>query len=404
MFTELQRQQLPSRKPIAEQERARRDQRRALEHRALQRLSAYTGTGQYQLGTAALAALESAGMGAAVAEGDGKGPSYLWPESRPECIPTKLCMHEVTLLQRDRMLRGIEIGADDLRETHLPLSVLLETYGERRGDSLVAGTTSAQSAGLHSAAADVEGAAVKVPPSSAGAIGGPTAAVAATIEDRPFAAADDDDVQGSATAAPFTPTAASKQQQQQQIDGTEQLQQLAAAEVAVAAAKQQHQIYSIEELQQHAAAAAAAIEAGQPRVDEQLRAIVPDSTRPFTITMRNGKDGRDYVVAHYEPQALQYKRAEKAALLCQIYHWRYREDRMGRVSAPDNERMVMAGMRTDRMGRYGRYAGDEGETKGGRVWKRGEQVGQGKSGQGEKAPGWGIVGGEGWRSGGGMAG
>jgi hypothetical protein len=35
-------------------------------------------------------------------------------------------------------------------------------------------------------------------------------------------------------------------------------------------------------------------------------AVVPDCHRPFTITMHNPCDDLDYVVAHYEPHALQH--------------------------------------------------------------------------------------------------
>ena len=131
--------------------------------------------------------------------------------------------------------------------------------------------------------------------------------------------------------------------------------------------EQQHQVYRLEDLEEQATAGAAAAVADSQHQTSRKFAVVPDSTRPFTVTMRNGKDGKDYVVAHYEPQALRHGRFDQAALLSQIFHQRHKVDRMSRTSAPDSERMVMAGMRIDRLGRFSRYAGDEGEWAVGRT-------------------------------------
>lgn len=64
-----------------------------------------------------------------------------------------------------------------------------------------------------------------------------------------------------------------------------------------------NQVYRIEELQQRADAVVVAQQQGLA-VDNSVRPVVPDSSRPFTLTMTNAKDGQQYVVAHYEPEAL----------------------------------------------------------------------------------------------------
>jgi hypothetical protein len=76
--------------------------------------------------------------------------------------------------------------------------------------------------------------------------------------------------------------------------------------VVLAAVAAGHQVYDLHWLQQRAAA------------DPGAPAIVPDSKRPFTLTMQNPADGKDYVVAHYEPRVLNFDRAKSAALLAQV--------------------------------------------------------------------------------------
>lgn len=51
-------------------------------------------------------------------------------------------------------------------------------------------------------------------------------------------------------------------------------------------------------LQAAAAAADSQIAAATDAVPEEQCAVVPDPTRPFTLTMKNGLDGAEYVVAH----------------------------------------------------------------------------------------------------------
>jgi hypothetical protein len=118
-------------------------------------------------------------------------------------------------------------------------------------------------------------------------------------------------------------------------------------------------------------AAAAAAAAGAAA---QGLAVVPDATRPFTITMRNPKDGLDYVVAHYEPRALQHAVAHSGSSsssgpvvqLCELFNMRKKDLRMQRVSAAENQLMALAGSRIPRRGggwsaHYGRYHDDVGE-------------------------------------------
>jgi hypothetical protein len=114
-----------------------------------------------------------------------------------------------------------------------------------------------------------------------------------------------------------------------------------------------------------------------------LLAVVPDRHRPFTITMHNPKDGLDYVVAHYEPQALQHATLSgssnsadnPAANLCAIFYSRDPSLLMQRVSAadrlaegqdPDTLLMAMAGTRQPGKGNsvtshLSRYHDDHGE-------------------------------------------
>jgi hypothetical protein len=78
-------------------------------------------------------------------------------------------------------------------------------------------------------------------------------------------------------------------------------------------------VYRLEELEAHAAAAEAALAAGQ-QLQPHHMAVVPDASRPFTLTMTSGRDGVAYVVAHYEPDALQHSSSKLAALLCEVRH------------------------------------------------------------------------------------
>ncbi|WIA37448.1 hypothetical protein OEZ86_014370 [Tetradesmus obliquus] len=123
--------------------------------------------------------------------------------------------------------------------------------------------------------------------------------------------------------------------------------------------------FRLEELQALAESAEQTLAAGG-QLQPQQHAVVPDASRPFTITLRSGADGREYVVAHYEPQALAHDSSKMAALLCEIFHSRHGSHHMRRTSAPQQQRMVMAGMRLPRRFsskqalRFGRYVGDTG--------------------------------------------
>jgi hypothetical protein len=99
----------------------------------------------------------------------------------------------------------------------------------------------------------------------------------------------------------------------------------AAADVTAAAADDPYvlaaaaglQVYWLEELEARAAAAEAVLAAGQ-QLQPHHMAVVPDASRPFTLTMTSGRDGVAYVVAHYEPNALQHSSSKLAALLCEV--------------------------------------------------------------------------------------
>ncbi|KAF6249053.1 hypothetical protein COO60DRAFT_1688492 [Scenedesmus sp. NREL 46B-D3] len=148
------------------------------------------------------------------------------------------------------------------------------------------------------------------------------------------------------------------------------------ADAAAVSAAAAHQVYRIEDLQQRAeaaataAVAAAAAAAGQTLDDEQALAAVPDCNRPFTITMHNPCDGLDYVVARYEPHALQHATLSSsssrhstggpACNLCEIFRSRKRYLLMQRTSAADKASsgpgesestvMAMAGTRNPKHG------------------------------------------------------
>lgn len=69
----------------------------------------------------------------------------------------------------------------------------------------------------------------------------------------------------------------------------------------------QYQVHSLEDLHRRAWEADMAQQQGVSLENSQ-RPVVPDSTRPFTLTLTNGRDGQKYVVAHYEPVALKVGR------------------------------------------------------------------------------------------------
>jgi hypothetical protein len=88
--------------------------------------------------------------------------------------------------------------------------------------------------------------------------------------------------------------------------------------------------------------------------------------------MHNPKDSLDYVVAHYEPHALQHavlsssSSSSPVVQLCELFNSRKTYLRMQRVSAEENELMALAGTRIPRRGggssaHYGRYHDDVGE-------------------------------------------
>jgi hypothetical protein len=118
----------------------------------------------------------------------------------------------------------------------------------------------------------------------------------------------------------------------------------------------------------------------------QVLAVVPDCNRPFTITMHNPTDGLDYVVAHYEPHALQHATLSSssssmcstggpAANLCDVFNSRKGYLLMQRTSAADELApgqdpgslvMAMAGSRNTKHGNgpnahLSRYHNDLGE-------------------------------------------
>lgn len=159
---------------------------------------------------------------------------------------------------RDAILQDIERGADDMANTHTPLQTLLDCMAA--GNSAQASSSDASSsssaAGLTSSSSSSQG--VDSGDSSGGSSDGSSA---------------DSDCRSAVVLA------------------------------AVAAG---HQVYDLHWLQQRAAA------------DPGAPAIVPDSERPFTLTMQNPADGKDYVVAHYEPRVLNFDKAKSAALLAQV--------------------------------------------------------------------------------------
>jgi hypothetical protein len=98
----------------------------------------------------------------------------------------------------------------------------------------------------------------------------------------------------------------------------------------------------------------------QQTADGQLLAVVPDPTRPFTITLPNAADGLDYVLAHYEPRGVAWGISDKAAVLCEAYASMPLIDR---ACAPRNAQMAMGGVRVGRVAsskNFGRYSGDHG--------------------------------------------
>jgi hypothetical protein len=250
-------------------------------------------------------------------------------------------MDPKTVHKRELLVRHIEHGVEDMAKTHVHLSLLVPDAASCHGPTAAASAEPSEQLQALAAggAATHEAAAVE----AEGAAAAAAAMVACT---RAYAAAAPPFAEHQLSAA--VPSLGCQQQHQEQ--------------------QQLPQVYRLEDLQHLAQAAASGPIAEQQLSSRQPLAVVPDPSRPFTITVRNGKDGKEYVVAHYEPDALKYGANEKAAMLCQIYHGRQRGKRMGRISAPDQEKMVMAGMRIDRLGVFSRYAGDEGEERGGVGW------------------------------------
>jgi hypothetical protein len=340
-------------------------------HRALTRVMKCGGDG-LALSNIAAEVMELMTESASAAAGV-TPPMYLWPAAAPATIPVELNMDRKTVHKRELLVRHIELGVEDMAKTHVPLSVLVPDVASCEGRTSAA--TAEPYEQLHAAA--TEGAAT---PAAAGEAGGPAAAAAvvaagaaatptvAGAAGTPAAAVV---AAGAATAGMVahtrTSTAAGPPVAEHQLSaavsslGSQQRQSHLNQHHYHHQQQQHPQVYRLEDLQQHAQAVASGLAAGQQLNSQEIQAVVPDSTRPFTITMRNGKDGEEYVVAHYEPDALKYGAREKAAMLCQIYQGRHRGHRMSRISAPDNEKMVMAGMRINRLGLFSRYTGDEGE-------------------------------------------
>ncbi|WIA37395.1 hypothetical protein OEZ86_014320 [Tetradesmus obliquus] len=224
---------------------------------------------------------------------------------------------------RDNILAAIQQGFDDLSATHVPLAKLYPA----------------------AAAAAAAGQGTRGPAGAAVAAAA-TAATAAVADAAPAAAA-------AALAAGH------------QLYRIEDLQQRAeAAEAATAAAAAAGQV--LEDEQVGLLRGYGIPTAGQVLEDEQALAVVPDCNQPFTITMHNPRDGCDYVVAHYEPHALQHATLSSssssssstggpAAHLSQIFHSRRGSLLMQRTSAaegmaaawqgPSNTVMAMAGSR-----------------------------------------------------------
>lgn len=288
--------------------------------KANERLTAYTGGGAPRPGPSAEVALAAAASAA-----DGPAPLYIWPAHPPAPLSPKLAINSIETAAREGLLRSIGMGLDDLAKTHIPVTALLPAAAAR-----AAGAPAGQM--VAAAALAVPADAMALPAAASVELGAAAERLAAAEQ---LAAAEEAAALEAAAAAAAVST----------------------ADLA--------QVYRIEDLEAVAEAAETARRAGQQPASIP-EAVVPDSTRPFTITMRNPKDGLDYVVAHYEPGPLAYESGEKAALLCEIFQSRIGQNGIQRGSAPANERMVMAGMRMPRgqglsgCNRFGRYVGDEG--------------------------------------------
>jgi hypothetical protein len=184
-----------------------------------------------------------------------------------------------SVTHRQHIIDGIAQGKEDLSKTHVPLS------------SLLGGAVGASAALLQ----QLPGAAAGMPLVAAAAaqpaieLQTPAAAAAAAAAGVP----------GDTAAAAQSASAA------------------AAADLHSYAAALGLQIFRLEQLQQHAEAAEQVKAAGRKLQPHQM-AVVPDATRPFTLTMQSGFDGVEYVVAHYEPAALQHSASKLAALLCAV--------------------------------------------------------------------------------------
>jgi hypothetical protein len=91
--------------------------------RAIERTGRYIGRGRRKPGEASRVAAWLAA--AAAAAGADAAPVYIWPSYVPQCLPTALKLDNVQLGQRERILRDIETGYEDLADTHVALSAVV---------------------------------------------------------------------------------------------------------------------------------------------------------------------------------------------------------------------------------------------------------------------------------------
>jgi hypothetical protein len=208
------------------------------------------------------------------------------------------------VLHRQRIVEWIANENEDLSKTHVPLSALLSLPA---GAAAAAGVDVVLLQQLAGAAAGMQPRQLLV--AAAGAqpaavVNSPAAAESGSASVR----------EGSDVAAALAAAAA---QAAQAADASAAAEVAAAVDLRAYAAAAGLQVYRLENLQQRAEAAEQVIAAGGQLQQHQL-AVVPDASRPFTITMRSGLDGLDYVVAHYEPAALQHGSSKLVALLCEV--------------------------------------------------------------------------------------
>ena len=110
--------------------------------RAALRMRRY-GSDGVQVGGVAAEAIEA--MRAAAAAGAtfeaAASPVYLWPHAVPAPLPTELHMDELTVVRRERILRYIEQGVEDLAKTHVLLSALVPDDAGAAGGTLSAASS-----------------------------------------------------------------------------------------------------------------------------------------------------------------------------------------------------------------------------------------------------------------------